>query len=122
MSAYTKVTAKLIGYKHSEEARKNMSIGKLKSPTRYWKDKNLSDDTKEKISNSLKGKKQSKETIDKRVNSLKKLTTDQEVSMRLEHNEYIQIHKKHGCVKKSVEILSKKYKVCSSKIRKIIKG
>lgn len=55
------------GFKFSKEARKKMS----QNNGRYWKDKNLSNDTRKKMSKAKKGKKHSEETKNKMSQSHK---------------------------------------------------
>ena len=54
-----------------DKVSKSMSEAKKLNPTRYWKNKNLSEDHRKKISDSLKGKKLSDETKAKLSASLK---------------------------------------------------
>jgi len=69
-SSKNKIKLKLLGIKHSDERRKNISkshIGQIS----YWKGKKLPKTVCKKISDSHKGKKQSEELIRKRVESTK---------------------------------------------------
>ena len=59
----------LRGYKHSAETKLLLSKNNCKS--QYWKGKSRSEETRKKISISLTGKKQSKETKLKRIESRK---------------------------------------------------
>jgi hypothetical protein len=49
------------GMKHSETAKKKMSIARTKNPVRYWLEKKRPEETKRKISLSKKGVKRAKE-------------------------------------------------------------
>lgn len=59
------------GKHHTKESREKMSKAVLKNHANYWKGKPRSEETKEKIRLAHLGKKQTKESIEKRVRKIK---------------------------------------------------
>ena len=71
---YSKISASLSGRKHTEEAKEKMRLGQLRrDPSTIRRGFTLSEEQRARISETLKGHKQSAETKQKRIESLHKL-------------------------------------------------
>lgn len=97
------------GYRHSEEARRNMSIGHRSYQT---------EETRQKISNTLKGYKRSKEN--RRNISMAKMGIKHPQS-RLTDKDVLEIRRLYATGKIYQRILGKMFKISRSHVNSIIK-